>query len=351
MTRYLANQTAKDVPADMSDHTPAPATSAVVLVNLGTPAAPTISAVRRYLAEFLSDPFVIDAPRWLWWPILHGVILRIRPGRSARAYASIWTPDGSPLLVNSRALTERVRETLAPQGLRVELAMRYGEPVLAATLTRLRAEGFSRILVLPLYPQYAGASTGSVLDAAARAMPPRTWRGIRDYHDDGGYIDALAASVETHWQQHGRSERLLLSYHGLPQRQVDRGDPYLAQCTTTTRLLGERLGLDENQLTMSFQSRVGREVWLGPDTETVLTQWAAGGVRDVQVLCPGFAVDCLETLEEIAIRYREQFFATGGTRFDYIPALNDSATHAQALANLIQQHLAVWQQEALDAGT
>lgn len=329
-----------------------PAPPAVVLVNLGTPSAPTVTAVRRYLAEFLSDPRVIDTPRWLWWPILHGVILRIRPRRSAHAYASIWTASGSPLLVHSQALADRMRDLFAPEGIRVELAMRYGEPALETTLRRLRDEGIEKVLVLPLYPQYAGASTGSVFDAINRAIahPPPAWHCIRDYHDDDGYIDALAASVEAHWQQYGRAARLLLSYHGLPQRYVDAGDPYLTQCQTTTNLLRERLGIDENQLSMSFQSRVGREVWLGPDTEAVLTQWAAGGVHEVQVLCPGFAVDCLETLEEVAIRYREQFLAAGGTRCDYIPALNESTVHVQALAALIRRHLADWQKEMPYAG-
>lgn len=327
--------------------------TAVVLVNLGTPTAPTPAAVRRYLAEFLSDPRVVDTPRWLWWPLLHGVILRIRPRRSAHAYASIWTADGSPLLVHSRALAARLGDAMSVDNVRVELAMRYGEPALDSVLAKLRDEGFQRLLILPLYPQYAGASTGSVLDAATRALPSGTspaWRAVHDYHDDPAYIDALATSIEAHWQQHDRTARLLLSYHGLPQRHVDRGDPYLTQCTATTQRLRERLGLDENQLTMSFQSRVGREVWLGPDTETVLTQWAAGGVGEVQVVCPGFAVDCLETLEEIAIRYREAFLAAGGARFEYIPALNDSDAHVHALRDLIRRFLGDWDKEASRAG-
>jgi len=335
-----------DVTNPLPTARPGASETTVVLVNLGTPVAPTPAAVRHFLAEFLSDPRVIDVPRWLWWPVLHGVILRIRPRRTARAYASIWTEAGSPLLVYSRALAERMRELLASEGIRVELAMRYGEPSLETALQRLRDDGVGKTLVLPLYPQYAGASTGSVLDVArAATQTASSWRCIHDYHDDGGYIDALALSVETHWQQYGRTARLLVSYHGLPQRHVEAGDPYLTQCETTTRLLRERLGLDENQLTMSFQSRVGREVWLGPDTETVLMQWAAGGVRGVQVLCPGFAADCLETLEEVALRYRDAFLAAGGTRFEYIPALNDSDAHVQALANLVRQHLAEWQKE------
>lgn len=338
----------------MTDSMPSakPRTS-VVLVNLGTPAAPTSAAVRRYLAEFLSDPRVIDIPRWLWWPILHGVILRIRPPRSARAYASIWTTAGSPLLVHSRALASRLGAVFAAEDVRVELAMRYGEPALGAVLGKLRNEGFERVLILPLYPQYAGASTGTVLDVVARTLPagevPR-WRCVHDYHDDAGYIDALAASVEAHWQRHGRAPRLLLSYHGLPQRQVDRGDPYFAQCSVTTQRLRERLGLDENQLTMSFQSRVGPAAWLGPDTENVLVQWAAGGVGEVQVLCPGFAVDCLETLEEVSIRYREQFIAAGGKRFEYVPALNDSDSHVRALSALARRQLDDWHQELSRAG-
>ena len=330
---------------------PAPAhppATGVLLVNLGTPAAPTAAAVRRYLAEFLSDPRVIETPRWLWWPILHGVTLRIRPARSARAYASIWTPQGSPLRVQSEALTAALRADLLRRGtpVKVALAMRYGEPALAPAIAALQAAGVRRLLVLPLYPQFSAASTGSAFDAVTRALTRLRWppelRFVNDYHDDANYIDALATSVREYWREQGREQRLLLSFHGLPQRCVDAGDPYFDQCQTTARLLRERLDLGEEEMAVSFQSRVGREPWLQPYTDELLRRWPADDVRRVQVLCPGFAVDCLETLEEIALRYRETFLAAGGEHLDYIPALNDSAAHMRALHALIQRHALGW---------
>ncbi|MBS0590233.1 MAG: ferrochelatase [Proteobacteria bacterium] len=322
------------------------AKTAVLLVNLGTPETPTSTAVRRYLAEFLSDPRVIETPRWLWWPILHGAILRVRPARSARAYASIWTPQGSPLFVLSRALAAGLRTEFAASGVRVELAMRYGQPALREAITHLHGEGVRRLLVLPLYPQYSAASTGSAIDAAMQALRALRWlpelRTINDYHDHAGYIDALAASVRAHWQRAGRAQKLLLSFHGLPQRCIEQGDPYLDQCCTTAALLRAKLGLDEKECALGFQSRVGREAWIRPYTEELLDQWPRQGVRRIQVLCPGFAVDCLETLEEIALRDRERFLAAGGESLDYIPALNAEATHVAALAALIRRHLQGW---------
>ena len=318
----------------------------VLLINLGTPAAPTVPAVRRYLAQFLSDARVIDYPRWLWLPLLYGVILRLRPARSARAYAKIWTPQGSPLLVNSRALADKLAVGLAGSGVCVALAMRYGEPAIDAALAQLMDAGVRRLLVLPLYPQYSATSTASAFDAvfvalrSYRRLPEM--RSVADYHADPAYIAALAESVEKYWLTHGRGERLLLSFHGIPQRYADAGDPYREQCLTTARLLRERLGMTEESLNVTFQSRVGREPWLAPYTEHTLVQLAQSGVRHVQVLCPGFAVDCLETLEEIAIRGRERFAAAGGVRLDYIPALNDSAAHARLLLGLIERHIQGW---------
>ncbi|HEY8010320.1 MAG TPA: ferrochelatase [Rudaea sp.] len=337
----------------MPDPAPPPAPAhppgiGVLLVNLGTPTAPTTAAVRRYLAEFLSDPRVIETSRWLWWPILHGVILRVRPARSARAYASIWTPQGSPLRVQSEALTAALQEDLIRRGtpVKVALAMRYGEPALAPAIAALQAAGVRRLLVLPLYPQFSAASTGSAFDATARALTRLRWppelRFVNDYHDDTNCIDALATSVREYWREHGRAQRLLLSFHGLPQRCVDAGDPYFDQCQTTARLLRERLELNEDEMAVSFQSRVGREPWLQPYTDELLRRWPAENLRRVQVLCPGFAVDCLETLEEIALRYRETFLAAGGERLDYIPALNDSAAHVRALSALIRRHASGW---------
>ncbi|MBN8741369.1 MAG: ferrochelatase [Lysobacterales bacterium 69-70] len=330
--------------------------TAVLIVNLGTPAAPTASAVRRYLGQFLSDPRVVELPRWFWWPILYGVILRLRPARSARAYASIWTEAGSPLLTHSQALAAALQQALQQEGtapVRVELAMTYGEPALPAALRRLVDAGYRRVLVLPLYPQYSATSTGAALDALADALKTLRWppelRTIGDYHDQDAHIEALARSVERHWTANGRAERLLLSFHGIPQRCVRSGDPYAAQCRATAALLAARLGLDQDRLVVSFQSRVGREEWLRPYTDETLQQLARDGVRSVQVLCPGFAVDCLETLEEIAVENRERFLHAGGERYEYIPALNDGADQVKALTALIRRHLQGW--TAADAGS
>jgi ferrochelatase len=322
---------------------------AVLLVNLGTPAAPTASAVRRYLGQFLSDPRVVELPRWFWWPVLHGVILRLRPARSARAYASIWTEAGSPLLTHSQALAAALQQALqqnSPVPIRVELAMTYGEPAVPAALRRLVDAGCRRVLVLPLYPQYSATSTGAALDALVDAIKILRWppelRTVSDYHDQDAHIDALARSVERHWTANGRAERLLLSFHGIPQRCVTAGDPYAAQCRATAARLGARLGLEPDRLVVSFQSRVGREEWLRPYTDETLQQLARDGVRSVQVLCPGFAVDCLETLEEIAVENRERFLHAGGERYEYIPALNDGADQVAALAALVRRHVQGW---------
>ncbi len=330
----------------------------VLLVNLGTPAAPTPAAVRRYLAEFLSDPRVIEYPRWLWWPILHGVILRLRPRRSAHAYASIWSDAGSPLRVHSEALAAALQRSLQarlPGPLQVRLAMRYGSPDVAGTLDDMQRAGVRRLLLLPLYPQYSATSTGSVLDALAAAVQRLRWppelRVINDYHDEAGWLDALAASVRRHWAQHGRAQKLLLSFHGIPLRYVQAGDPYYCQCLTGARLLRERLGLREEDVIVAFQSRVGRERWLEPATDATLRALPAQGVREVDVLCPGFAADCLETLEEIALRGRADFIAAGGTTLRYIPALNAEPDHVAALAALIERHLAGWPQADADTAT
>jgi ferrochelatase len=328
----------------MADSTSAK--TAALLINLGTPDAPTASAVRRYLAEFLSDPRVIDYPRWLWLPILYGVILRIRPKRSAHAYSTIWTPQGSPLLVQSRALTEKVRHACADLGIRVELAMRYGNPSIASVLERLIADGVRRLIVLPLYPQYSATSTGSALDgvhaALGRLRHVPELRTVSDYHAAPAYIDALAESVRRFQQTHGRAERLLLSFHGIPERYVRLGDPYAEQCRETAALLRDRLGMAESEMLLTFQSRVGRETWLSPYTDVTLGELPKQGVRHIQVLCPGFAVDCLETLEEIAIRGKHQFTSAGGERLDYIPALNHDDAHVTLMRSLIEQHTHGW---------
>ena len=321
----------------------------VLLVNLGTPTAPTAKALRPYLAEFLGDARVIDYPRWLWWLILHGVILRIRPPRSAHAYARIWTDRGSPLRFGSEDLAAKLQAELdrqQPGTLRVALAMRYGEPSVAHTIGQLQREGVRRLLVLPLYPQYSATSTGSVIDAVADAFKALRWppelRFVNDYHDDPGHIEALASSIEHWWAANGRGEKLLLSFHGIPERYVQLGDPYAGQCRRTAQLLRERLQLGESELVVSFQSRVGRERWLQPYTDATVRQLATDGVKKLDVACPGFAVDCLETLEEIAMQNRDFFLAAGGGTLRYIPALNDSTEQVGSLAKLVQRQVLGW---------
>jgi ferrochelatase len=331
------------------ERAPAPVQAGELLVNLGTPTAPTAAAVRPYLAEFLGDRRVIDYPRWLWWPILHGVILRVRPKRSAHAYARIWDERGSPLRYLSEALAAALQaefDRRQPGTLRVALAMRYGEPSVVRTIERLQREGVRRLLVLPLYPQYSATSTGSVIDAVADALKQLRWppelRIVNDYHDDPAHVEALAQNIERWWAAHGRGEKLLLSFHGIPERYVRLGDPYAEQCRRTAQLLRERLKLGEDQLLLSFQSRVGRERWLQPYTDATVRRLAAEGVKKLDVACPGFAVDCLETLEEIAMQNRDFFIAAGGESLRYIPALNDGADQVASLAALVQRHLGGW---------
>ncbi len=325
-----------------------PACTGVLLANLGTPDAPTPVAVRRYLAEFLWDPRVVEIPRPLWWLILHGIILRVRPARSARKYQAIWTAEGSPLLAISRRQAAAVAAALAeryPGPVRVAVGMRYGNPSIAAALAELRAAGVHRLLALPLYPQYSAATAASTFDAIAAEL--RTWRWlpelrfIAQYHDDPGYLNALADSIRTaRAEQPG--ERLLFSFHGLPKRNLLAGDPYHCQCQKTARLVAERLGLQAGEWAVAFQSRFGRAEWLQPYTSTLLADWAKTGVKSVDVVCPGFAADCLETLEEIAIENRRIFLEAGGERYRYLPALNDAPAHIAALTDLIGRHTAGW---------
>ena len=330
-----------------------PERTGVLLVNLGTPAAPTTAAVRRYLKEFLSDPRVIDYPRWLWLPILHGVILRVRPPRSAHAYQQIWTEQGSPLMVYTNALAKALKAELQNTNadLQIAVGMTYGEPSIAHALQQLQQANVRKLLVLPLYPQYSVSTTASVFDAVSKSLSKTFWlpelRFINNYHDDEQYISALAQSVTARWQQHQRGH-LLMSFHGLPQRYLYQGDPYHCQCLKTARLVAEKLQLKENEWSLSFQSRVGREQWLQPYTDQTLLKFAKQGIRRVSVLCPGFAVDCLETLEEIAIRNREDFLAAGGESLDYIPALNAEAAHVQLLSALITRHMRGWQTKRSD---
>jgi protoporphyrin/coproporphyrin ferrochelatase len=320
----------------------------ILLVNLGTPDAPDTASVRRYLKQFLSDPRVIEYPRWLWWLILNGVILRIRPRKSAHAYQQIWTSKGSPLLVNTSALCNKLRAALQ-QSLHAEVqlavGMTYGNPSIASALEQLRQQQVRRLLVLPLYPQYSGSTTGSVFDAVTRELQRWRWtpelRFINHYCDDQHYIHALANSIREHWQSHEQNH-LLLSFHGLPKRYLVNGDPYFCHCHKTARLVAAQLGLSKDQWSISFQSRVGREEWLRPYTDEHLLQLAANGTRQVTVACPAFATDCLETLEEIALRNREDFLRAGGEQFEYVPALNASAAHVNALEQLALKHTQGW---------
>jgi ferrochelatase len=320
----------------------------VLLVNLGTPDEPTAPALRRYLAEFLSDPRVVEIPRLVWWLILNGVILRTRPARSAAKYATVWMPEGSPLAVWTRRQAVAVDGRLAAAGHRVTVrhAMRYGNPSLPDTLDALRAEGVTRVLVLPLYPQYAAATTASVTDKVlqwatqARRMPEL--RFIAEYHDDPAYIEALAQQLRAHWAAHGRADKLVLSFHGVPERSLHLGDPYHCQCHKTARLLAAALGLRKDELVVTFQSRFGKAKWLEPYTEPTLQALAAAGTKRVDVMCPGFVSDCLETLEEIAQEARHAFLEAGGETFSYVPCLNDSPAWIDALVALAERHLSGW---------
>ena len=322
--------------------------TALLLVNLGTPDEATAPALRRYLAEFLSDPRVVEIPRLPWWLVLHGIILRTRPARSAAKYRSVWLPEGSPLAVWTQRQTAALAEALNSQGhaLVVRHAMRYGNPSLPAVLDALRAEGAIRVLVLPLYPQYAAATTASVGDKVmawayqARRVPEL--RFVAQYHDDPGYIDALAGLLQAHWQQHGRADKLVLSFHGLPQRSLLLGDPYHCHCHKTARLLAARLQVPDEQVVVTFQSRFGRARWLEPYTEPTLRALPGQGVRSVDVMCPGFVADCLETLEEIAQEARDAFIEAGGQRFNYVPCLNDDPAWVAALSAIALRHLQGW---------
>jgi ferrochelatase len=320
----------------------------VLLVNLGTPEAPTTPALRRYLAQFLWDPRVVEIPRALWWLILHGVILRIRPARSARKYKKIWLREGSPLAVWTARQANMLGSYLGERGARVVVrwAMRYGQPAIATELDTLCAEGATRILILPTYPQYSAATTASVLDdvgawiARTRRVPEL--RFVNHYHDDPGYIEALAAQVRKHWQREGRGRKLVMSFHGMPKRTLDLGDPYHCECLKTGRLLAEKLRLEDDDWRVTFQSRFGRAEWLQPYTEPTLKALAKGGAEGVDVICPGFAADCLETLEEIAIEARAAFLGAGGKAFHYIPCLNNSPEGMTALAGVALRHLQGW---------
>lgn len=319
---------------------------AILLVNLGTPDAPTAPAVRRYLAEFLGDRRVVELPRLLWLPILHGIILRTRPAKSAAKYATIWTPEGSPLKVHTERQAKLLRGLLGLHNRKeilIDWAMRYQNPSIPAVLDRLVAAGADTILVLPLYPQFAGSTTASTQDAVhawlRRQQRPPAIEWIEDFHVDPGYIRALAASIHDHWMKNGRGDKLVMSFHGIPQRSVDRGDPYADQCHATAEALARELGLAEDAWLATFQSRFGAARWLQPYTQPTLEELARGGLKRVDVICPGFPADCLETLEEISMECREAFLHAGGSEFGYIPCLNERDDWIAALADLALHRL------------
>lgn len=327
----------------------------ILITNLGTPDAPKTGALRRYLREFLSDPRVVEVPRLLWFFILNFIILVIRPPRSAKAYRSVWSEQGSPLMVHTREQCEALRERLLNrygEVVDVRFAMRYGNPSIASELQCLQETGARKLLVLPLYPQYSGSTTASTFDAIARDFMGRRWlpelRFISQYHDYPPYIEAMAKHIESSWAQQGRADKLLFSYHGVPKRYLLKGDPYFCQCHKTSRLLAQRLGLRDDQWMTTFQSRFGREEWLQPYTDHTLKALPAEGVKSVQVFCPGFSADCLETLEEIDVENRQYFLKAGGDSFTYIPAMNAEDCHLDALESLIADNLQGW---SLDAGS
>lgn len=328
-------------------HGTAPQT-AILLVNLGTPDAPTAPALRRYLGEFLSDPRVVEIPKPVWWLILNGIILPIRSSKSAAKYASVWTDRGSPLQTGTADLTQAVAAEMAQAGhhVQVRYAMRYGNPSVASVLDELARQNVTRILLVPLYPQYCAATTASTLDAVSawmrRSRRVPELRVLNHFHDVPVYIGALASKIETQWQQQGRPDKLVMSFHGMPARTLKLGDPYHCECHKTGRLLAARLGLEPSAYEVTFQSRFGKQEWLQPYTEPTLRKLAREGVARVDVVCPGFAVDCLETLEEIAMEGKQAFLSSGGQVFHYIDCLNAEAHWAQGFSKLLASHLQGW---------
>jgi ferrochelatase len=326
-----------------------PDKTAIVLVNLGTPDAPTASKVRRYLKQFLSDPRVVEVPRAIWWWILHGIILPFRSGKSAQKYSLIWGKEGSPLLVHTRKQATLLQGALGERGhsaLTVVHAMNYGQPGLPEVLDKLKEQGADRILILPAYPQYSATTTASVFDAVfahyARVRNVPELRLIKHYHDHEAYITALREAVLAYWDSYGRGEKLILSFHGVPQRTLDLGDPYHCECYKTGRLLAEALRLTRDQYQVTFQSRFGKAKWLQPYTAPTLQELAKAGTRRVDVICPGFTSDCLETLEEIALEGKNLFLQAGGKEFHYIPWANEARRWISALAEIAEQHVIGW---------
>lgn len=322
--------------------------TAIVLVNLGTPDAPTARAVRRYLKQFLSDTRVVEIPRALWWLILHVIILPFRSSKSAQKYASIWSEQGSPLRVNTERQAQMLGQLMHARGHRVEVAhaMRYGQPDLPQVLDALKQKGCERILLLPAYPQYSGTTTASIFDALfahyAQVRNIPELRLIKHYHDHDSYIKALRQSVQAHWDANGQADKLVMSFHGVPRRTLELGDPYFCECHKTARLLAAALGLSEADYVVTFQSRFGKAEWLQPYTAPTLQALARQGIGRVDVMCPGFVSDCLETLEEIAMEGKAEFLHAGGQEFRFIACLNDAPVWGQAMVDIVEQHLLGW---------
>lgn len=320
----------------------------VLLSNLGTPDLPVASSVRKYLREFLMDPRVIEIPKMIWLPILYGLILPFRSQKSAKLYQKIWMPEGSPLRVNLDKQAQKLRQYFEKQHcpIRVFSAMRYGNPSFDTVMQEIQQQGIRKLLLFPLYPQYSSPTTATTFDKIVAIL--KTWRyqpefqTITDYHQHPGYIGAIGASIQDFWQNAGPPEKLLFSFHGLPEKMIKKGDPYYQQCLRSARLIAQFLKLTDTAWSVSFQSRLGRTPWLQPYTDQMLSAFPRQGIKNVQVICPGFSSDCLETLEEINHENRQIFMQAGGERFDYIPALNDSDRHIAFLAKLIQTYTAHW---------
>ena len=321
----------------------------ILLVNLGSPDAPTPSAVRKYLAQFLADPRVVEANRFIWWLVLHGIILRFRPSRAAKAYQKVWTEEGSPLLHYTRLQTQAIQKKLEDRfrgHVIADMAMTYGKPSIKNGLEGLRKAGARRLLILPLYPQYSGTTTAAVFDQVTNVLQGWRWlpdlRMINQYHDHPKYIEALANSIKNQWANNERGELLLFSFHGIPQRYVNNGDPYFCHCQKTARLVAEKLELKADEWKVVFQSRFGREPWLEPYCSVTLQELPASGIKNVDIICPGFTADCLETLEEIKMENKDLFIEAGGETFNYIPCLNESEDHMTALCEILTAHMFGW---------
>jgi ferrochelatase len=321
----------------------------ILITNLGTPEAPTPSAIRKYLAEFLWDPRVVEIPRPIWWLILHGVILRTRPRAKSGDYKKVWTDEGSPLLVIGKQQRDALQVALEKKfsgPVKVELAMRYGQPSIASALESLKVQGARRILLLPLYPQYSASTTASTFDAVAKEFMQQRWmpelRIVNNYGTDEGYINACVTQIQNHWDNHSQSQKLIFSFHGLPKRNLELGDPYHCECHETARLIAEKLNLQESQWRITFQSRFGKAEWMQPYTIKTMEELPGEGVKSIDVFCPGFSADCIETLEEISLENRDVFLKAGGESFSYIPALNAETAHIDALADIVIQHTQGW---------